>query len=79
MSLEGGDSFKLSKQERKRVLLQLLGSSAQCLDMHGQNVVSPGRQEVPRPVTEILRCYEDIFKEPKGLPPIRAHDHSIPL
>jgi len=26
-----------------------------------------------------LRCYEDVFKEPKGLPPIRDHEHGITL
>lgn len=30
-------------------------------------------------MAKILKIYEDVFKEPKGLPPIKTHDHSIPL
>jgi len=28
---------------------------------------------------ELLDCYKELFKEPKGLPPIRTHDHIIPM
>jgi hypothetical protein len=28
-------------------------------------------------VEELLRSFEDVFAEPKGLPPNRSHDHSI--
>jgi hypothetical protein len=30
-------------------------------------------------IDELLHSYQDIFKEPTGLPPLRAHDHAIPL
>jgi hypothetical protein len=79
VSLEEGESFKLSKQERKRVLLQLIGDSAKSLEVQKQGSTKKDQQELPRPLVEILKVYEDVFKEPKGLPLIRAHDHSIPL
>lgn len=63
-SLEDGESFKLSK-ERKGVFLQLIGSK--------ENTSLQG------PSAQILKTYEDVFYEPKGLPPTRSHDHSIPL
>jgi hypothetical protein len=30
-------------------------------------------------IDELLHSYQDIFKKPTGLPPLRAHDHAIPL
>jgi len=37
------------------------------------------QQLQPALVVAILRDYEDVFQEPKGLPPHRAQDHSITL
>ncbi|XP_027166158.1 uncharacterized protein LOC113766138 [Coffea eugenioides] len=34
---------------------------------------------VPDSLTELLAKYDDIFTEPKTLPPNRCHDHHIPL
>lgn len=38
-----------------------------------------GEQLLPKPVQTLLTEYADIFATPTGLPPIRRHDHSIPL
>lgn len=36
-------------------------------------------EEDCKELTELLACYEDVFKEPQGLPPTRTVDHRIPL
>ncbi|KAA8538007.1 hypothetical protein F0562_027413 [Nyssa sinensis] len=36
-------------------------------------------QEIHSDLDRILQDYADVFKEPKDLPPIRSHDHKIPL
>lgn len=36
-------------------------------------------EELPRYVQKLLQQYAEIFREPKGLPPKRECDHSIPL
>lgn len=36
-------------------------------------------REIPQPVQILLNKYHTVFAEPKGLPPSRACDHSIPL
>jgi hypothetical protein len=75
LSLEDGESFKLSKHEKKRVFLQLVGTTSQV-----PKLSFPSEQSIlPGPIASILQAYDDIFQEPKGLPPHRAHDHSIPL
>ena len=39
------------------------------------NQVTP----VPKSITQLLGQYQDIFKEPTSLPPVRELDHQIPL
>lgn len=36
-------------------------------------------EEVEPNLQALLDHYSSLFQEPKGLPPIRAHDHKIPL
>lgn len=80
VSFEGVDSLKLPKQERKGVLLQLIGSFAHSLQLQGQRPKELiGRQEVYPLITAVLQKFEGVFQEPQGLPPRRSHDHSITL
>ena len=37
------------------------------------------RKELPHSLQQILLSFEDVFVEPRGLPPQRVHDHSIHL
>jgi len=74
VNLEGAESFRLPKTEKKGLLLQLVGRSllvAQSSMAH--------QATLPGPIAKILQTFQDVFSEPKGLPPSRAHDHSIPL
>jgi len=78
LSLEGSESFRLPKQEQKGLVLQLLSCPAHCLSLQGLQS-SPIQQDLPPPVTALLRTFEDVFKEPTALPPRRLQDHSITL
>jgi len=85
VNLEGEDSFKLPKLEQKGLLLQLVGHyvpeaqgtrETQACQLGLKTEKQPF---IPSPVTSILNHFEKVFKGPKGLPPSRAHDHSIVL
>jgi hypothetical protein len=73
--LEGAETFKISKQNGKGVLLQLLGNDIE-LTADKQQTGSP---EDLASLEELLCSYADGFREPTDLPPHRTHDHSIPL
>lgn len=34
---------------------------------------------LPEKIEQTLRVYEDVFQKPRGLPPMRGREHSIPL
>lgn len=72
--LEGEESFKLPKHERKWLLLKLKGHS-----YSEARLSTSGHAQPPSPIAAILKDFEEVFHEPKGLPPSRAHDHAIPL
>ena len=40
---------------------------------------SKSTTNVPTEISPLLETCKPVFEEPKGLPPIRPHDHSIPL
>lgn len=47
----------------------------QLCSINDQNV----SDEVPIPIQDLMKEFSDIFVEPKGLPPQRQFDHTIPL
>jgi hypothetical protein len=79
MSWEEGDSFKLPKHEQKGLLLQLIGQPNSSPPGHKHPSLMMQQPSLPASVAVILDAYKDVFQEPKGLPPHRAQDHSIPL
>jgi hypothetical protein len=64
------DTFKFPRAESKGVLLQLMAT---------EPLLHSNPPAVHGPVQDLLQQFEDIFREPKGLPPLRSHDHAIPL
>lgn len=57
--------IRLCKKEQRGVVLQLL-----------ENVTVSGSVENVQ-LEALLQHFPDVFEEPKGLPPIQAHDHGI--
>mgnify|MGYP004709673387 FL=1 len=39
----------------------------------------PETEAIPPEMEGVLQEFEDVFREPQGLPPERSHDHSITL
>lgn len=65
--------FKLEKNMRKEVLGLLIQINL-IQETDGQEL-----KKLPQEILEILQQYANIFSEPRGLPPKRECDHSIPL
>ncbi|KAF5481387.1 hypothetical protein F2P56_002043, partial [Juglans regia] len=69
--IEEGSLSQFNKLESRGVVLQVV---------EGEEVDSAAtKAEVPRDLQELLDQFSEVFQEPKGLPPTRSHDHSIPL
>ncbi|KAF5447657.1 hypothetical protein F2P56_033191, partial [Juglans regia] len=66
--IEEGNLNMNNKLEKKGLLLQLVEVSSE-----------KSASELPPLVQKLLGHYEDVFGDPKGLPPQRSHDHSITL
>jgi len=79
VSFEAGDSFRLPKKEQKGVFLQVIPQSPHYWALQGPGFASTSRTDHHGPLSSLLQEYEDVFREPKGLPPARTHDHSITL
>lgn len=77
--LQGDDQIKVEqvtpKQMSRTIQQSHHGVIAQlsCMTMDGEDL------EVPFDIQEILHEYDDLFKEPKSLPPQRECDHQIIL
>ena len=63
---------KLAKWKRK----QAYGITAQLyvVEEEGEDP-----EVIPAEMKDLLGRFEGVFAEPQGMPPIRSHDHSIPL
>jgi len=70
VNMVNADTFKFPRAESKGVLLQLMAT---------EPLLHSNPPAVHGPVQDLLQQFEDIFREPKGLPPLRSHDHAIPL
>uniref|UniRef100_A0A2N9H624 Reverse transcriptase n=1 Tax=Fagus sylvatica TaxID=28930 RepID=A0A2N9H624_FAGSY len=62
----------------KEVGVHPVGALVQLLAIESQNYTAAKGVAAPE-LQKILETFQDIFKEPMGLPPNRAHDHCIPL
>ncbi|XP_027171876.1 uncharacterized protein LOC113771497 [Coffea eugenioides] len=66
---QGLSAHKYVKHKIRKALQQ------SCMvQIHNSQVMS-----VPDSLTKLLAKYDDVFAEPKSLPPNRCHDHQIPL
>ncbi|XP_042950090.1 uncharacterized protein LOC122282205 [Carya illinoinensis] len=69
--IDEGPLTKLNKLENKGIILQLLEEESP-LEQRAKN-------EVPATIKSLLQQFDEVFSEPKGLPPPRTHDHAINL
>lgn len=65
------------KQMQKLLQKQPQGAIAQICMLHAE--VNEVKGDKPQDLEGLLTEFEDIFQEPKELPPARSHDHCIPL
>ncbi|KAM7497180.1 hypothetical protein LguiA_021594 [Lonicera macranthoides] len=82
VTLQGGTSPYGELKVISGGSLYSLCSSQQCGFIGQLSFVAEDNQNndsIPIEVTQLLDDYDDLFKEPKGLPPPRAFDHQIPL
>lgn len=84
-----GEKVELSSSSQETTTKILLTNSVEKFDQEEayflcqvvgkEEAVEDACAQVPTEILELLHQYDDLFDEPKGLPPPRAHDHLIPL
>lgn len=79
-TLKGGEVPAVQLVDAK-AMEQLLRRNPQGImaQMCSIQVESSEQIQVNPEISILLQNYEDVFSEPKSLPPVRAHDHQIPL
>lgn len=50
-----------------------------CLLAINDSPLSDCPASIPEVIQTVLQEFEDVFSEPRGLPPVRTHNHTIPL
>jgi hypothetical protein len=76
LSFEDAAGFKFSNKRHKRVLLQLM----EHIEVMSSELHQDSQSNLSDTLLDsLLMEYQDVFAEPKGLPPRRSHDHAIPL
>lgn len=74
LSLEDAAGFKFSNRRHKGVLLQLIENTDVLSSEPQQGSQSSDSRTL---MDSLLLDYQDVFAEPKSLPPHRSHDHAI--
>ena len=81
--LQGDVSLERSKASLKAMLKTIHKTQGGILIEHnavsGASDSEPKSAPIPSFLEEVLHKYEDVFKEPTGLPPFCGHEHHIVL
>ena len=72
LKLKAIKGSRLAKWRRK----QAYGITAQLYVVEEGGV---DHDQMPAEMKELLRQFENVFSEPQGMPPVRSHNHAIPL
>ncbi|GMI83759.1 hypothetical protein HRI_002045200 [Hibiscus trionum] len=62
-----------------KMLKAIAGPCTACLVMDSQFDMHLRKEKNSKDLQQLLGEFEDVFKDPKGLPPIRGQEHKIPL
>ena len=72
LNLKAIKGSKLAKWRRK----QAYGVTTQLYVVEEDGL---GYEQMPAEMRELLEQFEKVFSKPQGMPPVRSHDHAIPL